>query len=156
MPKQAPHLQQGVLCLKDIRCSYEHKHLLRPALSRSRNRRCGKVAALLRNNPELICGRDNNGNTPLHWAAEYGHTNVAALLLGNKAHVNAKNSNCDTPLHLAVDEDHDFMVKFLLTKGAEVNAKDNYRTHFYGHTSCEMATVPKFGFCGDLVVEFYC
>ena len=58
-----------------------------------------KVKALLKDNPDLVFSKDNDGKTPLHLAAVYGHKDVAELLLANKAEVNAKDNDGDTPLH---------------------------------------------------------
>ena len=51
-----------------------------------------KVQALLKDNHDLVFSKDNNGGTPLHWAALNGHKDVAELLLANRADVNAKDN----------------------------------------------------------------
>jgi ankyrin repeat protein len=89
-----------------------------------------KVKSLLEKNPELVSSKDkdgftplfvshkdvvelllakgadvnskdNNGNRPLHWAAEMGCEDVVKLLLANGADVNARDYNGFTPLHWA-------------------------------------------------------
>jgi ankyrin repeat protein len=45
--------------------------------------------------------QDNKGNTPLHYAAEVGRTDVVELLLSKGANPNLINMNGDSPLHLA-------------------------------------------------------
>src|SRR3989442_10148758 len=65
-----------------------------------------KVQALLKNNPDLVSSKGDNGNTPLHWAALNGHKDVAELLLANGANVNSRKKNGDTPLHFAAWNDH--------------------------------------------------
>lgn len=45
------------------------------------------------------------GFTPLHLAAESGHTDMSGLLIENGSHVNAKANNALTPLHLCAQED---------------------------------------------------
>jgi hypothetical protein len=60
-----------------------------------------KVNALLKDNPELVSGRDQ-GWTPLHVAAEFGKKDVAELLLANKADANARDRDGHTPLHYAL------------------------------------------------------
>jgi ankyrin repeat protein len=60
-----------------------------------------KVKALLKDNPDLVSSKEDNGETPLHWSALMGHKDVAELLLANKAKVNDKASNGLTPLHWA-------------------------------------------------------
>jgi ankyrin repeat protein len=85
-----------------------------------------KVKTLLKGNPDLVFSKDNNGNTPLHWAAHGGHRDVAEFLMANKAEVNAQNELGFTSLHLAVQEGYKDVVELLLARKAEVNAEDNY------------------------------
>jgi len=94
-----------------------------------------KVKALLKDNPNVVFSKDNNGETPLHWAVLCtgrglgGHKAVAELLLANKAEVNAKDTHGETPLHKSAFGGHKDVVELLLAHGAEVNAKDiNGRT----------------------------
>ena len=84
-----------------------------------------KVKALLKDNPDLVFSKDNDGTTPLHYAAFNGHKDVAELLLANKADVNAKDNNGATPLHAAAFNGHKDVAELLLANKAEVNAKDN-------------------------------
>ena len=67
---------------------------------------------------------DRNGVTPLHWAANGGHTETAALLLSNRADTNAKDNNGVTPLHAAAGKGRKEMVALLLANKADVNARD--------------------------------
>ncbi len=60
------------------------------------------VKALLKDNPDLVFSKDNNGNPPLHWAALWGHEDVAEALLAGKAGVNAEAKDGLTPLAYAV------------------------------------------------------
>jgi ankyrin repeat protein len=83
-----------------------------------------KVAALLKDKPDLVFSKDEFQNyTPLHWAASQGHKNIVELLLANKAEVNAKDSAQWTPLHKAASHGHKDVVELLLAKGADVNAQ---------------------------------
>ena len=65
-----------------------------------------KVKALLKGDPELVfsqtTNKDDEGSTPLHFAALNGHKEVAELLLANRAKVDATNGTGWTPLHVAV------------------------------------------------------
>ena len=98
-----------------------------------------KVKALLKDNPNLVFSKDNNDETPLHWAASRGHKNVAELLLANKAGVDARDNHGQTPLHAAAIGGHKDLAELLLASKAEVNGKDNagdtplHLAAFYGH-----------------------
>ena len=59
---------------------------------------------MLKGNPDLVFSKHDDGTTPLHVAAVYGHKNVAELLLTNKADANAKDDFGNTPLCYAVDK----------------------------------------------------
>jgi ankyrin repeat protein len=84
-----------------------------------------KVKALLKDNSDLVNSKDDNGNTPLLWAATKGHKNVAALLLASKAEVNVSDNGGETPLFAAAAFDHKDVAELLLTNNARINAKDN-------------------------------
>jgi uncharacterized protein len=45
-----------------------------------------KVKALLKDNPDLIAGKDSAGATPLHWAVYGGHKDVVELLRQHGGH----------------------------------------------------------------------
>jgi ankyrin repeat protein len=62
----------------------------------------GRVAALLKANPELGDAKDEHGWTPLHWAVRDRHKEVVELLLASNADVNATNNFGSSPLVLAV------------------------------------------------------
>jgi TonB family protein len=81
----------------------------------------GKAIALLKDNPELVSGKDNMGNTPLHIAVEYDHKDMAEMMRSKGAGVNAKNNKGETPLHMAAQKDNERMVKLLL----DITAKDD-------------------------------
>ncbi|MGD0815313.1 MAG: ankyrin repeat domain-containing protein [Verrucomicrobiota bacterium] len=72
----------------------------------------------------LVFTTDNNGWTPLHWAAYEGHMDLAELMLNNKAEVDANNKNGDTPLNRAAAKGHKSVAELLLAHKAEVNAKN--------------------------------
>ncbi len=61
-------------------------------------------------------------NTPLHWAALNGHTDIVELLLNGGANVNAEDGRSYTPLHYATLIGHTSVVKILLAHNANIHA----------------------------------
>ena len=55
---------------------------------------------------EDVNAKDNNGVSPLHYAAYYGEKEVAELLIAKGADVNAKDVNDETPLNWAEEGKH--------------------------------------------------
>ena len=45
--------------------------------------------------------KNSSGRTPLHYAADNGHTTIVEYLLTKGAEINVKNNNDNTPLQLA-------------------------------------------------------
>ncbi len=67
---------------------------------------------------------DENGNTPLHWAAKNVHTDIVELLIDTyHVDVNIQNEWGNTPLHTAAFYGHPNVVSLLIKKGANVNAQ---------------------------------
>ncbi len=60
-----------------------------------------------------VNAKDENGRTPLHFAAQYRRKEIAELLIANGAEVNAKANDGRTPLDFASGE----VVELLLTLG---------------------------------------
>jgi hypothetical protein len=83
-----------------------------------------QVEALLKDNPDLVCSKDNNDWTPLHLAVVKGRKDVADLLLVKGADVNAKNNKGETPLCYAADSGRKEVAELLIVNKADVNAKD--------------------------------
>jgi TonB family protein len=84
-----------------------------------------RVKSLLIMQLGAVSSKDDNGNTPLHCAAEKGHKDVAELLLSHKAEVNAQNNKGEIPLHLAAEQGNKEVVELLLANKSDVNAKTN-------------------------------
>ena len=71
-----------------------------------------------------VNAKDDNGWTPLHWAALSGHKEVSEYLITMGADVNAAETVSGmTPLHFAAVGDQKEIVELLLASGADVNAK---------------------------------
>jgi ankyrin repeat protein len=66
--------------------------------------------------------RDNQGMTPLHWAAS---REVAELLIANGADVNVRDNDGITPLNLAASNYRKDVVELLIAKGADISASNN-------------------------------
>jgi ankyrin repeat protein len=68
----------------------------------------------------------DDGWTPLHLAAFFGHLPILELLLARGADVRAKsrNANGNTPLHAALAANHNMAAGLLIGSGADVNAAD--------------------------------
>ena len=65
-----------------------------------------------------INARDENGSTPLHWAALEGHKDIVELLINQGAQVNAKDNTANTPLDLAIRYEKLAIADLLRAQGA--------------------------------------
>jgi ankyrin repeat protein len=86
-----------------------------------------RAQTLLTDDPNMANDRDSDGQTPLHWAASRGHTEVAKLLLASNAEVNAESNSGETPLQLAAIGGHKEAAGLLLVHNADITAKNNLR-----------------------------
>ena len=76
------------------------------------------VRSWLHDHPEDVNARDKYGETPLHLASCYGHTESVKLLLAMPGvDVNARDLYGRTPLHLASRKSHAEVVKLLIKWG---------------------------------------
>jgi ankyrin repeat protein len=84
--------------------------------------------------------KDKYGYTPLHFAAEKGHTAVAELLIKAGADFDAKNDTGDTPLHKAAWKGHTTVVELLIKASADFDEQDEdgytplHNAAYNGHT----------------------
>jgi uncharacterized protein len=85
-----------------------------------------KVRDLIKNDPDLVFSRDEDGFTPLHLAAANGYKGIVEFLLTTKAEVNSKDNTGSTPLHQAAAGKHSDIVEMLLAQKADVDAADQH------------------------------
>lgn len=64
--------------------------------------------------------------SPIHLAAQNGHSEVVLFLSTNGADIDALNAKGETPLHLAAYEGHDEVCETLIEYGADVNANEHH------------------------------
>ena len=85
------------------------------------------MEALFKAGFEVEC-RDEDGRTPLSYAAQGGHEAVVKLLLDTgQVDVDSKDEDGRTPLSYAARGGHEAVVKLLLDTGqVDVDSKDNY------------------------------
>lgn len=69
--------------------------------------------------------RMSDGQTPLHFAAIYGHSGISQYLLDNGADTKAQDISGATPLHEACRYGNAEIAKQLIEKGADVNGQDS-------------------------------
>ena len=81
-----------------------------------------KILAPLTDNPNAP---DEDGKTPIHWAANRGHTEIVKILAPLTNHPNAPNEDGDTPIHHAASMGHTEIVKILAPLTDNPNAPNN-------------------------------
>ena len=83
-----------------------------------------EVAAILSMDNRLTRAVDQDGWTPLHLAAHYGHVDVVETLLANNADVHARSTNYmrNQALHAATAGRRVETARLLLRAGADANA----------------------------------
>ena len=83
------------------------------------------AAYLIRNGAQTEV-EDNNGYTPLIYAAMLNKLEVAKLLISYGAQVNKPNRRGITPLSMAVIQRNFDVVKYLITNGADLNVRTSF------------------------------
>jgi ankyrin repeat protein len=94
----------------------------------SKNQQNEVVMWLIAKGEADINKKDQDGWTPLHFAARYGYTSIAELLIKHGAQINIKAEDEFTPLHLAARYGYTSVAELLIQHGAQINikAKDEF------------------------------
>ncbi len=83
-----------------------------------------KVRELVEKDPALIRLKDENGRTPLHWAARGVHFDLLRFLVEKGAEVGDADASGATALHSVAARGHLEACRLLVEKGAPVGAKN--------------------------------
>ncbi len=85
--------------------------------------RAERVRELVDADADLVSSYSDDGWTPLHLAAFFGHREIAQYLLhrGAKIHAVSENGMSNTPLHAAAANGKRDLVGLLLSRGADPN-----------------------------------
>ncbi len=111
------------LRLMDVRDRVGNTPLMTVAISDSESR----LRHLLRMRAK-IDETNNDSDTALSLALQYGCTSAAKILLENKANPNLENNKKQTPLMFASYQGYTEIVEQLIKCGADVNAEDEDKT----------------------------
>ncbi len=106
----------------------------KPESNESKTAHTQDITTRVTNHPLLVFATDEDGETPLHCAAERGHAEIAKAFITAGADVKTTDEDEWTPLHWAGYKGHKETVTLLLARGADVNATSNY-----GFTPLHMA-----------------
>ena len=83
------------------------------------------VRAMVKRTQVVLEARDDDGSTPLLYAASNGHLPVVQYLYKQGADKEARDADDRTPLLYATDKGHLPMVQYLCEQGADKEARDN-------------------------------
>ncbi|CAI5531234.1 unnamed protein product [Closterium sp. Naga37s-1] len=86
------------------------------------------VEEWVKQHPEALEQRDDEGRTALHWAADRGKLAMTRCLLAQGADVNQTDDEGQTPLHYATVCEHESIADLLLENGADPCRPDNEGT----------------------------
>ena len=115
----ASHGKAGLLDkLFSLAREQDHRFTQNPLLEATKNNASNVASSLIKHFEEVNL-RDDNGNTPLHYASQHGNTQlilkiVTQLKKAPGLDFNPMNQAGYTPLHLAAEEGHAVTVQYLL------------------------------------------
>ena len=130
---------EGELCPNGVRL-HGSENLLHRATSEGNE---VVVFELLQSGYRNLSAKNHDGQTAVHLASFYGHTEVLRLLLRYGAPANATDSSGYTPLHFACQSDKPEAVEALLDGGANLTARNPitgwvpmHEAAWKGHADC--------------------
>ncbi len=85
------------------------------------------VKAMLEKSPQLVDARDENGATPLHYAAYGSDPGLIHFLIDKGAKPDVTDATAQTPLHNAAMNDRREVAAALLERGATLETRDDYQ-----------------------------
>jgi len=83
------------------------------------NKPIAEIEVLLTSRAAVNSVDPNNGNCPIHIAAQNGHSEIIQLLIDKKADLDAKNGKGNTGIHMAVGYDYFETAQILIAAGAD-------------------------------------
>src|SRR3954470_18310945 len=84
---------------------------------------CKKLKSLLKKDPNVAYERDQNGRTPLHYAAQEGRIAAVKLLVATTSDAAPEDARGWTPLHVAALTAQTGAAEYLLQLHANVNQR---------------------------------
>jgi len=81
-----------------------------------------KVKSLIQNDKQLANLKDEDGRTPLHWAALRRNSEIVKLLLENGANPSPMDKNGDTPINYAIGRLPEKTIDLMLDYGAKFDS----------------------------------
>lgn len=84
-----------------------------------------EVKSLLQEPDSINIPDPQNGNRPIHIAAQNGHIEILEMLIAKNAEVNSKNTKGNTALHMAISYDYYDCSIYLVANGADKNIKND-------------------------------
>ncbi|KAL3422946.1 Ankyrin repeat domain-containing protein 50-like protein 3 [Phlyctema vagabunda] len=79
------------------------------------------LSSMLDRSPINVDEADDDGQTALNWAAQFGHQKIVGLLLDHQADINIQGGEYGTALQAASAEGHKDIVQLLLDHQADIN-----------------------------------
>ncbi|PFH45588.1 hypothetical protein AMATHDRAFT_8954 [Amanita thiersii Skay4041] len=91
----------------------------------AQNNQPGLLRTLVNEDPKRVNAVDEDGRTPLHWAASSGSIEMMRLLIDQNAEVDKPDNSRWTPLHIAASAGREDVVRELIGAGADINRKND-------------------------------